>query len=240
VKLDEITSAEDPRLVELSALLDSTFGDPNTVLSLARLREFLAERTSSRRFHVLVLTDAPHVVGGSVFSYVPAANCGFSEYLVVTRELRGSGHGRALFDARKSVLDADAGHGGCAGLFIEVDSPVRAPATEHANSIDPLERLRIFTHLGFLKVDIAYVQPALQATTAAVDIMDLLFAPWHDRVLAREQLTQTLEAIWSAWSPETCRAHLERLRAQLLSPHVRLVDPLRSDEKFADIVPEQR
>src|SRR5690242_2947865 len=100
------------------------------------MQEFLASdpATTGRSFHVLVAEDAGRqVIGGSVFSYVPRSNCGFSEYLVVEPAARGQRLGRALFDQRRAILNACAvqhGHMGlrpCNGLFIEVDSPERTP-----------------------------------------------------------------------------------------------------------------
>ena len=106
------------------------------------------------------------LLGGTVFSYVPATNCGFSEYLVVRKERHGQGLGRRLFDARRAVLDELAQQsqaGACSGLFIEADNPERTPADlqarERETAMDALVRLQVFAHLGFLRVDID-VRPA--------------------------------------------------------------------------------
>src|SRR5262249_11948361 len=157
---------EDPRLIELADLLARTFPDSNSVLGLDRIRQFLADGSqpapqaaslaahdNARRFRVLVAQDgaSARVLGLSIFSYVPRANCGFSEYLVVEQSQRGHGLGRKLFDARRALLDADArahDQSACDGLFIEVDSPWRTPpALLAAESVDAMERLRIFDHL---------------------------------------------------------------------------------------------
>src|SRR5262249_8268847 len=129
IYIDEITRPDDPRLGDVAALLERTFSDPNSVLGLDRLHEFLSEGPRrGREFHVLVAQPSGagpgRVAGLSIFSYVPESNCGFSEYLVVDQDLRGQGEGRALFARRKMLLDADAvrhGHRACHGVFIEVD-----------------------------------------------------------------------------------------------------------------------
>jgi hypothetical protein len=239
IEIDEITQPDDPRLGDLAALLERTFSDPNSVLGLERLREFLTERASQtqRQFHVLAAQNGEpaSVVGLSIFSYAPDANCGFSEYLVVDEHLRGQGEGRALFDRRKAVLDADAmlhGHLGCHGLFIEVDSPWRTPPDLlAAESFDAMQRLRIFGHLGFRRVAIAYVQPPLAPDKAAVDYLDLLFAPWPSEAqidaISTDWIIPTLHAIWSAWAPSVANAYLAQLDQQLHgSREVPLVDPL--------------
>jgi GNAT superfamily N-acetyltransferase len=234
----QIDSPDDPDLRQLSALMNVTFPDPNTVLGLDRMQEFLAGNRpgGARRFCVLVATDparAGAVVGGSVFSYVARSICGFSEYILVDRRVRGTGLGRRLFDARKEVLDEAArreGHGGCRGLFIEADNPERVPADfaqmERETALDAWERLRLFDHLGFRRVDIPYVQPPLAADKAPIDYLDLLFAPWPAHLalsaIPAPWLLDTLEPVWSAWSPAMAAGQLERLRQRISSDDVAL------------------
>jgi GNAT superfamily N-acetyltransferase len=226
LSLTEVTRPDDPRLAQLAELLLRTFLDPNSVLGLERMQQFLTE-SDKRIFNALVAEDdAGHVTGGSVFSYVPASNCGFSEYLVLEGERRGRGIGRQLFDRRAAILDAYAsrhGHLRCAGLFIEVDNPERTPSemleADRASSIDAYERLRIFAHLGFLKVDVAYVQPPLGPGKQPVDYLDLLFAPspWHlpMGVIPVESILTTLDPIWSAWTPDDAARYLAELRERI-------------------------
>jgi GNAT superfamily N-acetyltransferase len=236
--LKQIELPDDPDLTDLSALMNLTFPDPNTVLGLDRMQEFLAANRpgAARRFCVLVATDRVRdgaVVGGSVFSYVPRSNCGFSEYIVVDRLSRGRGVGRSLFDARKEVLDSEArahGFDWCRGLFIEVDNPERVPADfaaiERETALDAWERLRLFDHLGFRRVDVAYVQPTLAPDKHAIDYLDLLFAPWQAQAPAAipaRWVLDTLEAIWSAWTPATAAEHLARLRSRIPGEEVALL-----------------
>jgi hypothetical protein len=238
VRLEEVTGPRDPRLGDLAQLLLRTFADPDSVLGLDRIQEFLSEgRSNSRRdFHVLLAesSNAAAVVGASIFSYVVSSNCGFSEYLVVDAALRQRGLGRGLFDRRKMTLDAVAlrhGQDACHGLFIEVDSPSRTPPELlSAESLDATERLRIFQHLGFHRVAVPYVQPPLAPDKKPVDYMDLLFAPWSTETPAdsipAEWIFDTLAAIWSAWTPASFGAYLADLRRRVTTSRVALVDPL--------------
>jgi len=236
-RLKLVESPADPDLVDLSALMDVVFADPNTVLGLDRMQEFLAANRpgAARRFCVLVACGpAPDgvVVGGSVFSYVARSNCGFSEYLVADRAARGRGLGRQLFDERRNVLDAEArrlGQTACRGIFIEVDSPDRTPAdlldAERETALDAWERLRLFEHLGFRRVAAPYVQPPLAATKQAIDYLDLLFAPWYLEATTQipaDWIVDTLEAIWSAWTPTTAGAYLHTLKERIAGKQVAL------------------
>src|SRR5438874_5453575 len=171
VRLKHIESPDDPDLARLWALMDATFADPDIVLGLDRMQEFLAANRpgAGRRFFVVVATNTG-VVGGTVFSYIARSACGFSEYILVDRLSRGTGLGRALFDARQEVLNLEArrnGYEACRGLFIEADNPLRLPADvaaiERETAMEARERLRLFDHLGFRRVDVPYVQPALAA-----------------------------------------------------------------------------
>jgi GNAT superfamily N-acetyltransferase len=214
--------------------LERTFADPDSVLGLQRIQQFLTDNseTSARWFSVLVAeNDHGEVVGGSIFSYVPESNCGFSEYLVLEPASRGIGLGRKLFDRRKAILDTYA-RGHCSGLFIEADSPERTPpemlAAERETSLDVYQRLQLFAHLGFKRVAVAYVQPPLDATKQPVEYLDLLFARWSADadVVAVDWILGSLAPIWTAWSPETAAAHLERLRATIGSARFVSLEPL--------------
>jgi GNAT superfamily N-acetyltransferase len=224
LRLSAVARPDDPRLVALAALLERTFPDPDSVLGLDRIQQFLSQQ-GERIFNVLVAEGSDgRVQGGSVFSYVPRSNCGFSEYLVLEPEMRGRGVGRKLFDRRREILDGLAhqcGHVRCRGQFIEVDSPERTPpellAAERESSLDAHERLRLFGHFGFLKVDVPYVQPPLGPGKQPVDYLDLLFAPWEIPmgVIPVEWIVQTLEPIWNAWTPEGAPGHLAHLRQRI-------------------------
>ena len=241
VALEQVIHPDDPRLAALSRLLNQTFPDPNSVLGLDRIQEFLTANAADgpRHFCVLVASrNPPGVIGGTIFSYVQKSNCGFSEYLVLDRAFRAKGLGRGLFERRKAILDALAGRhaqAACRGLFIEVDNPHRTPAelakAERETSLEATERLRLFEHLGFRRVDIAYVQPALAADKAPVNYLDLLFAAWDAGVahlgrIPSEWIVDTVEAIWSAWTPKTYARHLADLRDHVRGTKVDLVDPL--------------
>jgi GNAT superfamily N-acetyltransferase len=240
VKLRSVVDASDPDLAALSQLMDATFADPNVVLGLDRMQEFLlATRPDGpRRFCVLVAKEAGRVMGGCVFSHVARSNCGFSEYIVTDRAVRSQGVGRLLFDARKAILDAEAarlGQGTCHGVFIEVGNPQRTPpdlaAAERETALDAWERLRIFDHLGFRRVDVPYVQPPLAENKIPIDYLDLLFACWNPRGtdhIPAAWVFDTVDAIWTAWTPRTAAAHLETLKRRVPSAGVALRPALES------------
>ena len=234
--IGEAARPDDWRLTALAALLEQTFPDPDSVLGLDRMRQFLAEKSGERVFKVLVAEDSlGRVVGGSVFSYVPRSNCGFSEYLVLEPPLRGRGLGREVFDRRREILDRLAqqhGYVRCRGLFIEVDNPERTPpellAAERKSSLDAYERLRLFGHLGFRKVDVPYVQPPLGPGKQTVEYLDLLFGAWETGlgVLPVDWILQTLEPIWSAWAPAGAAGHLAQLRERIGSARLVSLDAI--------------
>lgn len=225
MQLVDIRSPDDPLVGRVADLLLEVFADPNSVLDEARMREFLAD-SAERIFTVLTILDADELIGATVYSYVPRSNCGFSEYLVVRGSARGRKLGRLLFDARKARLDSAAvaaGYSACNGLFIEADSPERTPrellAQERETALDAHERLRIFAHLGFLRVDMPYVQPPLGPGKEAVDYLDLLFAPWCGALseVPATWLVDTLGPIWRAWAgPSVAPPTLAGTAARLL------------------------
>ncbi len=237
VVVRRVHDSEDRRLAALSTLLQSTFADSNTVLELDRLQAFLAqpEGHRDRRFCVVVAEEGGLVMGGTVFSYVPATNCGFSEYLVVLKQRRGEGIGRLLFDARRAALDElarSAGSLAATGVFIEADNPQRTPPDlqirERETAMDAAARLRLFSRLGFLRVEMDYVQPPLGPGKLPVSYLDLLFCPWDERIrqtgqVPAESVSGTLCPVWESWAPDQARTTCETLRQRLGASPVALV-----------------
>lgn len=219
VRIVRVADPDDPRLMNVSRLLSTVFVDPNTILGPDRLGAFLASHasTSGRTLYVLAAVDEQRaadgpggLLGATIFSYVPRSNCGFSEYILSHPAARGQGIGRLLFDARKAHLDAaarQAGHAACNGLFIEAENPERTPAAlleaERETALDARLRLRLFAHLGFARVDVAYVQPPLGPGKQAVGYLDLLFAAWVGSAAAipAAWVADTVLPIWRAWAP---------------------------------------
>jgi hypothetical protein len=238
IAVRRVRDPEDRALAELSSLLHAAFADPNTVLELDRMQAFLAQplpRQPDRHFCVVVAEEGSVVAGGTVFSYVPATHCGFSEYLVARKERHGQGLGRLLFDARQAVLNElarESGQTSCRGLFIEADNPQRTPpdlqARERETAMDAVTRLQVFAHLGFLRVEVDYVQPPLGPGKQPVAYLDLLFAPWDERVRQEARVpaawvSDTLCPIWASWAPEDAASDCEALRHRLGTSPVALV-----------------
>ena len=135
---------------------------------------------SSRSNHLIVLEDAGRVVAGTLFHYLSKPQIGFSSYLAVTADLRGQGLARRLHDARTALLE-EVSDGSCQGVLIDVVNPARLSADEleleRGVGSDPVNRLRVFSSLGFKRVDIVYEQPVGGANGGPVINMDLLFSP---------------------------------------------------------------
>lgn len=240
IEIRELTDPADPDVSRLAQLMLATFADPNIVLSEDRLKEFTGLVEPDRSFHVLVAKDGGAVVGGVVFSFVVPSLCGFSEYLVVHRDYRRQGVGRALVEARKELLDRRArerGAPGARGVFIEVENPERTPPEflerERETALDAWDRWRVFHRLGFLRVDVPYVQPPLGPDKRPVDYMDLLFCPWDEearrtRRIPATWILDTVRPIWRGWVPGRYQEFLASFRQRLGDGTVPLV-PLFPD-----------
>lgn len=236
IGLTEVVTPDDPLLQPFHRIMEGTFADPNITLSLEHLQEFVAGRDGPlRRFHCLVVTVGGRVAGGSLFSYCPGANTGFSEYIVVAPEFRGLGLARMIFDRRLRALDADAQAAGrprADALFIEVANPRKMPPDiargDRERAMDPAERHAFMRHLGFWRCDFDYVQPPLDAGKSPVTYLDLCCLPRSPDWAARrgvpgDVVLATVEPIWASWCPGEYRLFLERLRPMLSGREVRLV-----------------
>lgn len=222
IQITDVVDPQDSDLQAFSHLMRSTFADPNLVLSTAQLNRMMDERHGAdRRLHLLLARAGSTVLGGSLFSYVPATNCGFSEYIVLSPAARGRGLARRIFAHRLAILRAEAqdcGRPGPAGLFVEVANPGRVSAqlkdAERRLGVDTAVRWQIMHHFGFRRVEVPYSPPP--GPGDLVLYLDLLFLPLDPAVaaagrLSAQQILDTLAPIWRSWAPATYAGYLAEL-----------------------------
>lgn len=117
------------------------------------------------RMHLLVAVDGQegHLLGGIAFEYYRDSRCGLLTYLVVAPDGRRRGLGRQLVRGALQRLQQEArAHGAeLRGVFAEAEDPDRVGASDDA-AMPPRERLTALAHLGARRIDIPYVQPALE------------------------------------------------------------------------------
>lgn len=116
------------------------------------------------RMHLLVAVDEPgrNLLGGIAFEYYRDSCCGLLTYLVVAPDWRRRGLGRQLVQGALARLQQEAqAHGtSLRGVFAEAEDPDRVGPD--GNSMAPSERLRALLRLGARRIDVPYVQPALE------------------------------------------------------------------------------
>eukprot|EP01133_Synstelium_polycarpum_P004220 gene4220-4916_t len=122
-------------------------------------------------FHIILALCPPEqrratqsdIMGGVVFEFYPAINCGCITYLLVSSEYRGQGlAGQLVNEASARLMENGRvrGHlGGCNAIFLETNSAERVLPEDDV--MDPAKRHAIFHKLGVRLLDFDYVQPAL-------------------------------------------------------------------------------
>jgi GNAT superfamily N-acetyltransferase len=159
------------------------FPDADERESLANMRRYLALKAKGwygpNSYHIVIAEAAGEPVGGVVFDYLAAPNCGVIEFLFVAAAQRVAGLGRALLDEAIRILRRDARErrGRRLGAIVaEMNDPFRRPATP--DSLDPFCRATIWGKWGFGVLDFPYVQPALSRGQQSVDCLILIARPF--------------------------------------------------------------
>ncbi|BDG62424.1 GNAT family N-acetyltransferase [Caldinitratiruptor microaerophilus] len=228
VTLKEVKDPGDPDILRFRELMVGAFADPNMIADPDQLTAWVRDRDGGgRRFHLLVVRVGGQVAGGTLFSYVPETNVGFSEYIIVAPAYRGHGLARLLFQRRLTILEWDArlkGKPPIRGIFIEVAHPMRLPPelyeADRRMAVDPVERRRIMHHFGFRQLDLEYNQPPLTQDREPVSYLDLLFLPLDPDLkaagaLPAEMILRSLRPIWRAWAVPSWEEYLRRMRRAL-------------------------
>jgi GNAT superfamily N-acetyltransferase len=107
---------------------------------------------------VIVAEEMPGVcLGGVLFSYLPAIDCGYVSYLVVAQLLRDRGIGTQILAETHRYLDDEAarvGHAPVRGIFTELER-------EDPGNPDTFRRFRFWARNGVRPLAVDWRYPAL-------------------------------------------------------------------------------
>jgi GNAT superfamily N-acetyltransferase len=114
------------------------------------------------KLHMLIARDsAEHILGGFVFEFFSSAGAGLGTYLVVAPPFRRRGLAERLVASATDILGSDAREAGLSErplLFAETNDPARVSRDRMQEARSTVSALR---RLGFVRLEIPYVQPSL-------------------------------------------------------------------------------
>ncbi len=160
----------------------------------------------------------------SAFNYVRRINCGYGEFIGISKKSQGGGLGRALFQHVVDTMNREAkknGHKTVDAFFADMEDPYRMTPedieAERRQAIDPFERLKLWHHFGFWRVDMPFVIAPLMPGCAEVTMNIQICLPFRDDW--RRQRAMPTEASYGAaswiirhWAPDSYRPYAERMR----------------------------
>ncbi len=211
ISIREVIAGDDSAIAAFGDLQRQVYFDPDMLIPEHAIRAMVGGTTGTRRNFLVVAENSDGaLLGGTFFHLLVPPGMGFSSFMGVRPSARGQGIARMLHAARFAILDramrdAMPDAGPVPGVFIDVVAPERLSAEEMADErragFDPQSRRRVFAHLGFQRVEIAYEQPVGGPNGGPVTTMDLLFCP-HDASLSEVPtawVTETMRAYWTPW-----------------------------------------
>lgn len=172
-----IQSLADPWFAKMHALMQRVF--PAEEVLDFKLWEAPLQDDGLR---VCVAVHDGEVVGATEYRYYPELNVAMTDFTIIARE--GLGIGRFLYLQRKADLDrwARLHNKTPLGMFAEIYDPYRAGKHTFGGikPMDPYVRREVLSHLGYKRLDFAYVHPSWTNTGDAVRELDLCFLPSDD------------------------------------------------------------
>lgn len=172
-----IESIDDPLFKQMHALMGSIF-PPEEVLDFP----LWAEPLKDQGLRVYVAVHGGEVVGATEYRYYPEMRVAMTDFTIIGRE----GLGVGPFLARRRAADLAAWvartEGPLLGMFAEIYRPDEAEALSFGGvkAMNPYVRREVLAHLGYRRLDFAYVHPSWQGDGAAVGGLDLCFMPADD------------------------------------------------------------
>ncbi|MBD3108425.1 GNAT family N-acetyltransferase [Bacillus sp. AGMB 02131] len=174
-----ITNIEDPLFTKLHRLLGEVF-PPEEVLEYALWKEPLEDPS----IRVYVAAYEEEVVGATEYRYYPIWNIAMTDFTIIGRP--GLGIGRFLAANRQSDLNRLAEENGkqLFGMFAEIYDPYKKEdfAFGCIAPMNPFVRREVLSHLGYKRLDLAYVHPSWKNDGEAVSGLDFCFMPTNERI----------------------------------------------------------
>lgn len=210
-----ITRIDDPLFAQMHQLMQAVF-PAEEVLAF----ELWKEPLQDPGIRVFVAVHEGKVVGATEYRYYEDLNVAMTDFTIIGQE--GLGIGRFLSRRRQADLIALGRAAGkeILGMFAEIYDPYRAQAHEFGGikPMDPFVRREVLSHLGYKRIDFAYVHPSWQNDGEAVGELDLCFMPFADELeQLKAQLVSTFLKRYYAVLPNKPKAWQEmvdRLDAQ--------------------------
>ncbi|NIK76621.1 hypothetical protein FHS15_001746 [Paenibacillus castaneae] len=169
-----IHSIEDPFFAALHKQLQTIF-PPEEVLAYELWKEPLLDPS----IHVYVAIHNGEVVGSTEYRYYPKLQVAMTDFTIIGKPSLGIG--RFLLRNRERDLQKLAEQSGTEslGMFAEIYDPYRA--AEHTfggvSPMNPIVRREVLSHIGYKRLNLAYVHPSWDLEGMAVSELDLGFLP---------------------------------------------------------------
>lgn len=169
-----VQSIEDPNFESMYRMMKKVF-PPEEVLAFDLWKEPIADPS----IHVYVAIADGEVVGATEYRYYPELCVAMTDFTIISALSKGIG--RFLFvERQKDLVRLQAASGTVAiGMFAEIYNP-HATASHSFGEVlamHPAVRREVLSHLGYRKLDIAYVHPSWDHEGKAVTELDLGFLP---------------------------------------------------------------
>ncbi|NGQ96729.1 GNAT family N-acetyltransferase [Brevibacillus sp. SYP-B805] len=210
-----ITSIEDPLFAKMHKLMQEVF-PPEEVLAFDLWKEPLEDPG----IRVFVAVHEGEVVGATEYRFYEDFRVAMTDFTIIGKP--GLGIGRFLYKKRQEDLLslAAASNSELTGMFAEIYDPYRAGDHEFGGikPMDPFVRREVLSHLGYKRLDFAYVHPSWSNDGEAVTGLDLCFLPTDDDLqeLPAELIVKFLKRYYSVLpnKPKTWHDMVEQLEAK--------------------------
>ncbi|MBS4213491.1 MULTISPECIES: GNAT family N-acetyltransferase [Neobacillus] len=179
MEFKRITNIEDPNFKKLHDLMGQIF-PPEEVLEYELWKEPLEDPS----IRVFVAVYEEEVVGATEYRYYPDWNIAMTDFTIISKP--GLSLGRFLAENRLKDLKQLAAQNGkeLFGMFAEIYDPYRVEHHEFGGVkvMDPYVRREVLSHLGYKRLDLAYVHPSWENNGEAVSGLDLCFMPIKEEI----------------------------------------------------------
>ncbi|MFD2117788.1 GNAT family N-acetyltransferase [Paenibacillus yanchengensis] len=178
LKYNRISSIEDHYFPAFHQLLQSIF-PPEEVLEYELWREPIQDPD----IYVYVAIHDQEVVGATEYRYYRDMRVAMTDFTIIGQA--GLGIGRFLLRNREKHLQEIMTQSGTTslGMFAEVYDPYRAEVHTFGgvSPMNPIVRREVLSHVGYKKLDLAYVHPSWDHEGAAISELDLCFLPQDEQ-----------------------------------------------------------
>ena len=160
--------------------------------SLDNIIDYLSKKKNGwygkNNYHVILAIESGVTIGGLICDYFESSNCGVIEFIAIKQECQSEGIGTRIYQKAIELLRKDARNNkknNIDYIFCEIEK------SDTSINKDASKYLWFWNKMGYRKIPLKYIQPALDDGKENVHCLDLIALQLNEKIESQRGINAT-------------------------------------------------